>query len=433
MKQITHTHVKETKRALRIWIEGNKLAACGFVPDASYNIGFHADAKQIILELSPTGTHKVSNPRTRCRPIIDLHSNKVGAVFAAGDRLEVIFEEGVITIRLHHEEGEKQHREAEFKERQKAGTLREASMFTGGGISSEAIHTATGSSNALCWIAEAEQKYIEAAGENCLCIDDDTTFLLGNVEEIEPRHYTKCDVLSFSMPCAGFSLAGKSKHKQSPIDHSGSTLFGVYNAIRAANPAVIISENVKEAKDSPMYQLLKLELQRLGYKVFEKLLDSSHTDSIENRVRYWLVAYSEGIAPESLDLETVAPSGRCLAEVLEPADESAWASNQYLKDKAVRDAEAGKGFARQLLTGVETRIGTIGRFYQKRRSTEPFLTRGDGMERLLSVTEHASVKSIPHHLIGGLSASCAHEIMGQSVDYRQPLYLTRAALQAVVV
>ena len=98
----------------------------------------------------------------------------------------------------------------------------------------------------------------------------------------------------------------------------------------------------------------------------------------------------------------------------------------------MRDSQAGKGFAkRQLLTGDETKVGTIGRHYAKRRSTEPFIVRDDGKERLLTPTEHARVKSIPERLIAGNGMTIAHQILGQSVDFLQPYNLTRALLGAL--
>ena len=202
-------------------------------------------------------------------------------------------------------------------------------------------------------------------------------------------------------------------------------------AIKAANPAVLISENVVEAQDSLMYDLLRGELTRMGYTIFEQVLDSSHTGSIEQRKRWWMVAISSGIAPESFELPTVASNTTPISAIIE-ADAQGWSMNEGLKAKAVRDAAAGKGFAkRQLLTGEETTCGTIGRFYAKNRSTEPHIVRGDGMERLFTPTEHAAVKSAPVHLIANQVKTTAHEILGQAVDYLQPYNLTRALIGAI--
>ena len=428
--QTTYTTAKETKRAMRVWIEGQKLNQAGFVPEARYTADYLSVAQTITLTLDPNGSRAVtkSNRNGKARPIIDLHSSEVSEVFSAGDRLRVTFKAGEIKIELHHEQQGKEERELTLKRNIASGKITEASMFTGGGVSTEAISEAIahqGIETKLAWVAEMETKYIEAAGENCLCIDDDTTFLVGAVEEIEQHLFTSVDVLSFSMPCAGFSKAGKSKHKQTSEQHSGTALFGVMSAIKNSNPAIIISENVTEAWDSPIYQLLTSELRRTGYRIFEQILNQSHTGSIENRERYWMVAISEGVAPESLDLETFTGQRQQIIDILEEAPENAWCENDYLKEKEKRDLEAGKGFHRQLLTGQEDRCGTIGRFYAKKRSTEPFLTRADGKERLFTPAEHARVKSIPERLIQNVSTTTAHEILGQSVDYLQPFNLTK--------
>ena len=427
--QTTYTAAKETKRGTRIWIEGQKLSLSGFTPDALYTVLYDGVSKRITLTLDPVvGSKRVtkSTRNGKDRPIIDLQSKMVDSVFSGGDRLRVTFNHGQIIISEHHEVTSQEQREDRFQQRTANGTLLKASMFTGGGISTDAITQAisqSGLNSRMSWVCEMEVKYIESAGQNCMSIDDDTAFLVGMAEEIEPDLYSEVDVLSFSMPCAGFSKAGKSKHKQTSENHSGTALFGVINAIKASNPSVIISENVTEALDSPIYQLLTSELRRTGYKVFEQILDQRHTASIENRARYWMVAVSEGIAPESLELPQVIQDQPTIASILEANPREQWSTNDYLHAKAERDLAAGKGFKRQLITGAETTCGTIGRYYAKKRSTEPFVVNSEGLERLFTPIEHARVKSVPEHLIKGISKTTAHEILGQSVDYRQPLKL----------
>ena len=435
--QTTYTTAKETKRGLRIWIEGQKLNLVGFEPDAPYTVLYDAIAKRIDLTLDAQGAKRVtkSTRNGNPRPIIDLQSQMVNTVFDGDDKIRVTFSAGHIAIEQHHEAGNQVDREQRFTKRKQDGVILEASMFTGGGISTEAIAEAiseAGFDSRVSWCCEMEAKYIESAGENCLAIDDNTVFLVGMAEEIESHLFTEVDVLSFSMPCAGFSKAGKSKHKQSSENHSGTALFGVINAIRAANPSVIISENVTEAYDSPIYQLLTSELRRTGYRVFEQLLNQNHTGTIENRARYWMVAISEGIAPDSLELPEIIQDRPTIASILDANPSEPWAANEYLHVKAERDAAAGKGFKRQLITGAEDRCGTIGRYYAKKRSTEPFVVNSEGLERLFTPAEHARVKSIPEHLIAsGVSKTTAHEILGQSVDYRQPLKLALSLFQNI--
>lgn len=438
MKQAHYTEARSTSKGIRLWLEGQKLVQAGFLTAAQYRIEYLQDKQVILITLDPEGSRAVTNTKRggRSRPVIDLQNQQVSQMFKDGQRIKVTILQGQMIIERHHEDRAQLRREQQFMERVISGQLEEASMFTGGGVSTEAIHKALGSSgldSRTSWVAEMEPKYIESAGQNCTAIDDDTVFLIGKVEEIERRFYTNVDILSFSMPCAGFSKAGKSKHKQSPIEHSGTVLFPVVAAIQESNPAVIISENVSEAQDSPMYSLLRAELIRLGYKIFEQVMDNTQTDAMENRKRYWLTAISDGLAPSKLELPKVAPSGKQLKDILQQVPESDWKAYAYLADKAKRDKAAGKGFARQLLDGSETKVGTIGRGYAKARSTEPFMTRTkDSKQRLLTPTEHAMVKCIPPYMVDGQSATTAHEILGQSVDYKQPFKLVKQIVAEVL-
>lgn len=437
IEQVSYQTIGKNKDRPRLWIEGVKLKAAGFERGGRFRAEFKDGALCLIQD--PNGDRTVSGKTRHNKdiPILDIAMKELEKHFGERARVRVVFTQGSIRVSLHHETAAQQNRETRFKENLSSGELTEASMFSGGGISTHAIHKAIedyGHSSKLAWVVDAELKYLQSNYANNYAITDETVALIGRAEEIESAFYQPVDILSFSMPCSGFSVAGKSKHRQAPEAHEGAAaLFGTMNAIKASNPAVLISENVSEAQFSPAYVLLKTELMRLGYQIFERVMTAEDTGSIENRKRYWFVAISDGLAHgfnfDMLHPEAHAPKKR-IADIFDAhVPEESWAENQYLKDKAVRDAEAGKGFHRQLLSGEETSCGTIGRHYNKRRSTEPFVTREDGKERLLSPAEHARVKSAPEELVEGVSATVAHEILGQSIDYRQA-WLTMASIMA---
>ena len=428
MTNSVHYHtIGANRQKPRLWMEGEKLRRAGFVRGARYTTEFRDNT--LVLTLDESGTHIVSG-RTKNNidlPIIDINPARDDQPFTAGTRVRVLFKKGSIAIALHHEDLARKSRETAFLGNLAAGTLREASMFTGGGVSTHAIHTALrdhGAPANLCWVVDADESYLDVAARNTHAITDNTVMLVGRAEEIEPAFFTNVDILSFSMPCSSFSRAGKAKHQQDPEEHEGAAaLFGTLSAIRATNAAVLISENVVEAKDAPVYVLLKTELKRLGYVIFERVMDSRDTGSVENRRRWWFVALSEGIAA-GFDFSLIHPAALedkpCIADLLDSdVPEDDWFFADGLNAKAIRDAENGKSFKRQLLSGAETACGTIGRFYTKRRSTEPFLVRADGKERLFSPNEHARMKSAPPHLVANTGKTRAHEILGQSVDWRQ--------------
>lgn len=432
-EQVSYTKIKSHRNGARLWIEGVKLDSAGFKRGGFYDRKVEGDT--IILTANPNGQYKVSgrNRNGKDLPIIDIALGK-SETFKDGTRLRAIFKQGSITVSVHHEEDAKQRREERLKKAIINGELTHASACTGGAISTSAIHeaiTENGIQAKTAWVVDCELKYLQSAYAHSFAINDDTVCFEAKLEELETNLLSEVDVLSFSLPCAGLSRSGTSKHKLTPEQHeSGTSVFGIRDMIRAANPAIISSENVPEAQDSPMYVLLIQELTRLGYTIVERVLDNSQTNTFENRRRYWFIAVSNGLVDIDINLVfnfLMERHYQTVNDLLDDVvDESVWADNQYLKDKAVRDRAKGKGFAnRQLLWGHETRIGTIGRFYHKRRSTEPFITRKDGKERLLSILEHARAKSIPESLVENCNMTHGHEILGQSIDYRQafaPMY-----------
>ena len=153
--------------------------------------------------------------------------------------------------------------------------------------------------------------------------------------------------------------------------------------------------------------------------ISDRVLNQNDAGSLEKRDRWWFVAVSKGLAAGfSLDgLPARAREHDRLGDVMQDIadDDPMWADNTYLADKADRDRLAGKGFARQFVGPESTAVGGVGRGYAKRRSTEPFIQRADGKERLLTPIEHARVKQVPEILVQDLSATLAHEVLGQSV------------------
>lgn len=432
-EQISYTKIKSHRNGARLWIEGVKLDSAGFKRGGFYDRKVNGET--IKLTANPNGKYKVSGRKRNGKdlPIIDIALGR-NENYKDGTRLRATFKQGEITVTVHHEEQAQDRREERLKKAIVEGKLTHASACTGGAISTSAIHeaiTENGIQAKTAWVVDCELKYLQSAYAHSFAIDDDTVCFEAKLEEVETHLLNEVDILSFSLPCAGLSRSGTSKHKLTPEQHeSGTSVFGIRDMIRAANPAIISSENVPEAQDSPMYVLLIQELTRLGYTVVERVLDNTQTGTFENRTRYWFMAVSSGLVDIELDVVfnfLMERDYNVVNDLLdEVVDESVWSENQYLKDKAVRDKKAGKGFAnRQLLRGHETRVGTIGRFYHKRRSTEPFVTRDDGKERLLSIYEHARAKSVPESLIEKCNMTHGHEILGQAIDYRQafaPMY-----------
>lgn len=107
---------------------------------------------------------------------------------------------------------------------------------------------------------------------------------------------------------------------------------------------------------------------------------------------------------------------------------------QYLKDKEVRDIDAGKGFRMQIYDGREASINTLTKGLAKRRSTDPFFRHPENptLLRLPTVREHARCKGIPEHLVDGLCQGTGHELLGQSIVYRPVREIARHLGEALL-
>ena len=90
------TTAKQTARAVRLWVEGAKPAASGFTPNATYSITYGDGF--IALTLDHNGSRRVTKATRngKARPIIDLHSAEVAAVFSGGTSIEVAYLDGSI-------------------------------------------------------------------------------------------------------------------------------------------------------------------------------------------------------------------------------------------------------------------------------------------------------------------------------------------------
>ncbi|HMP11611.1 MAG TPA: hypothetical protein PKE60_14725, partial [Hydrogenophaga sp.] len=64
-------------------------------------------------------------------------------------------------------------------------------------------------------------------------------------------------------------------------------------------------------------------------------------------------------------------------------------------------------------------VPTIRKAYNKGGSTDPYVrhpTRPELLRKFLPV-EHARIKGVPTHLVEGLAATSAHEVLGQGIAY----------------
>jgi len=425
-KQHSYLTVGENKGRKRVWLQGLKLEEAGFTKGVPYRVDYDIDSGFIELSLDEHGNRSVSgrSKDSKVTPIVEICNSTLIEVTHDAEKVRVDFSVGYIRISIHHHISKQAEREQRLLDNLKKGVIKEGSVCTGGGVASLAVKQGfkeNGIKSSLEWVVDRERKYLQVACDNNPVITEDTVLFEASLEELEPELLSPVDFLQFSLSCCPHGKQGKAKNKNKIAESHKTDATGVLGFMRtveAVNPSVLLSENVIPAKNSATYELIKGMLRLLGYVIHEIDLNGEQAGTIENRNRYWFIAVSSGLP--HLDLKQLPFYKRVyekLGDVLEPVaeDDDSWSDNTYLKTKALKDKLAGKNFKRELVNEDTTSVKCIGRGYARKRSTECYLVREDGKERLLTPVEHARVKGVPEYLISGVPKTTAHEVLGQSI------------------
>lgn len=430
--EIINTRILETNKGARLWLEGVKLKSLGFDKGKLYST--KVTENSITLTLSNDGKKKVSG-RTRngeSNPIIDLCGKWLSQVFDFDELVTARIENGKITIKRHKEGMAKKERELRAINEP---ILKEAALCYGIGVSAHAISNGLNSSNVqseVSLIMERESKYLQVAKKNNVTMAKDPLVIHGDIEDVDESDLESCDIISLSLPCTGHSPAGKTSNKiKKAEDHKrdSTAIFGAIKVIYKTNPSVIISENVVQAQNSATYVLFKSELRRLGYKIFELILDESNSTALERRRRYWFVAMSENIAKgfslEDINQHLPKRQFNNIGDILEDCDHN-WFSDEYFKKREEVNKKKGRGFKCNFVNDQTEMIGVIPRNYTKRQISNPHFQAQNGALRLFTPKEHSRIKGIPEELIEGISATTAHEGLGQSILYSHAYIIAKA-------
>lgn len=123
-----------------------------------------------------------------------------------------------------------------------------------------------------------------------------------NLGEIDGRDITKvpvedipeCDIITAGFPCQPFSNAG---NRRGVYDARGELYLECLRIIEAKKPRVVLFENVKGLLSSKhqsgkkLIDVIKEDLESLGYKVNYKVVNASDYGVPQNRERMILVAF----------------------------------------------------------------------------------------------------------------------------------------------
>ena len=425
--------VGNNKGAPRIYLDGMQAIRAGFAPGDRYDI--EVLGEKLVITANPDGSRVVSKKKRGEieLPVIDINSDKLLSLFEGMDSVRVVVRDDKVFLLPLASEVKKRERLTRITEKVQTGdSIDMGSLSHGGGILAHAIHKGlceAGFDASLKFANEIREDLIEQAAMMNDAWSKETQIMNLPMQELAQdewllKQLPKLEILEMGLPCSGASRAGKSKRGLEMMeDHPevGHLVVGALIIIDRTQPAYVLLENVVEYASSASAQILRHQLRDMGYSTCEAILSGKDFGCLEDRVRWCLVAHTQGTTFSFEDIQPKVTIVRNLGEVLDdiPPDDPSWRKVGYLKEKEARDREAGKGFSMQYVTAESTRVPTLRKGYAKGGSTDPRLRHPENsdLSRLLTPAEHARVKGVPPSLIAGLSATIAHQELGQGIVY----------------
>ncbi|PPC99585.1 MAG: DNA cytosine methyltransferase [Methylotenera sp.] len=434
MKTLAIHKLGNNKGAPRVYLEGAQLKRAKFDQGKRFEVNVSVENSMVAIRLADSGSRVVSKKQTGGQeiPVIDINSHQALSIFEGLASVRVIIKDSEIFILPLSTEVKKRRREQSLKQAIESKVVTVGSLSHGGGVLSHAIHEGlakSGLKSKLAFANDIRPELLDQAFVHNDAWDEDTMYLGLPLQELAYDTYAmarlpEVNIAELGLPCTGASLSGRAKNHLSMAEAHpdvGHLIAPALAVIARANPACIVFENVTQYANTASMHILRWQLRDMGYVVHETVLEGEDFNCIEHRSRLCMVAVTEGVDFDFESLVKPLKVSRQLSEIMEdvPDNDTNWSPMTYLKDKEIRDKAAGKGFAMNIVTEKSAYVGTIGKGYSKRRSTEPMIRNKSNPDllRLLTIKEHAAVKGIPEKLVIGMGMTIGHELLGQSIVY----------------
>ena len=144
---------------------------------------------------------------------------------------------------------------------------------------------------------------LESFGANCVFSSEIDQFAVsaytsffkdtpkGDITKIDEKTIPDFDILCAGFPCQKFSIAGK---QEGFTGSNGTLFFDIIRILEHKKPSIVLLENVKNLARHDGGKTLSIilkELNRVGYDVYYKILNSKNFGVPQNRERIYFVCF----------------------------------------------------------------------------------------------------------------------------------------------
>ena len=202
----------------------------------------------------------------------------------------------------------------------------------------------------------------------------DDVFELGDLNKIETSKIPKHDILCGGFPCQPFSISGKRLGFE---DERANVFWKILEILKEHMPKIIILENVKNLTShdkGQTFEIIKGELEKVGYKLKYKILDTcKYTKIPHHRERIYIVGFLNQTDYDNFDFDFKEHPTLNLSQILEPNP----ADKYYYTDKLKVYDEVKKNVTKHIDTNT---VYQYRRYYVRENKSDccPTLTANMG-------------------------------------------------------
>jgi len=142
--------------------------------------------------------------------------------------------------------------------------------------------------------------------------------VLEDISKIPSSQIPDFDVLTAGFPCQPFSIAG---YRKGFKDERGNVFFDIVRILRDKKPKAFLLENVKNLRSHDKGNTIKIiyqELEKLGYKVTDKVLNAMEYGNIpQNRERIYIVGFLDEYNFKKFEFPEKIPLTKTVHDCLE--------------------------------------------------------------------------------------------------------------------
>ncbi len=200
------------------------------------------------------------------------------------------------------------------------------------------------------WDKHAQKTYRENFG--------DTFDINGDITKIDENDIPGFDICLAGFPCQAFSIAGQKKGFDDDYKgmSRGTLFFDVARICEKHRPKVIFCENVKGLTihdNGRTFEVIVGRLGEMGYRVFQKVLNSKDFGVPQNRERIYIVAFRNDIDCSGFDFPVPPRVPVAIRDIMEGEAVSVkyYLSTVYmetLRRHRLRHESKGNGFGYEI-------------------------------------------------------------------------------------